>query len=265
MELGLKDKVVLLTGGSGGIGRPLARAFGREGARVALTYLSRADAAKEVADGIVAEGGAALPVRLDLTDRASVDEAVERVVREWGRIDVLVVNASASGGPNPKPVPFEEVSVDSWLPQLRSEVEGAFHTVQATLPTMKAQGWGRIVFMSASIVNRGRKGEEAYTASKSALHGLNRTLATELFEHGILSNVVAPGPTVTEGLLGKLPPQVREKVADVPPEEARRLLNQAMPNLRFSTVDDVNSAVLYLASALNGNITGNIVTVDGGH
>lgn len=265
MELGLTGKVVLLTGGSGGIGRPLARSFGREGARVALTYLRRADAAKDVAASIEEAGGEALPVQLDLTDRQSIDAAVGHVVDRWGGIDILVVNASATGGPNPKPVGFEEISADTWLPLLRSEVEGAFHTVQAVLPVMKSRDWGRIVFMSASIVHRGRKGEEAYTASKAALHGLSRTLATELFTDSIFSNVVAPGPTVTEGLLGKLPDNLRQRIADVTPEEAKRLLNEGMPHLRFSTVDDVNNTVLFLASAANGNITGNVINVDGGH
>ncbi|MFE3140619.1 SDR family NAD(P)-dependent oxidoreductase [Streptomyces scopuliridis] len=265
MELGLKGKVVLLTGASGGIGRPLARAFAEEGALVAATYLHRAEAAGKLAEEIATAGGHALPVRMDMTDRRSVRETVETVVREWGGIDVLVVNASASGGPQPRPVPFEEVAPETWLTQLRSETEGAFHTVQAALPSMRGRGWGRIVFMSASIVNRGRKGEEAYTAGKSALHGLSRTLSTELFELGILSNVVAPGPTVTEGLLGKVPANLRDRLTGLGPEEARKLLNEAMPQLRFSTVDDVSNTVLFLASAANGNITGNVVTVDGGH
>lgn len=265
MELGLRDKVVLLTGGSGGIGRPLARAFAREGARVALTYLRRSQTAKELAAEIESAGGRALPVRLDLTDRASAEEAVAEVARQWGGIDVLVVNASATGGPNPRPVAFEEITPDVWLPQIRSEVEGAFHTVQAALPSMKSRGWGRIVFMSASIVHRGRKGEEAYTASKAALHGLSRSLSTELFEHGIFSNVVAPGPTVTEGLLEKVPPALREKIAGLEPEAAKRVLNEGMPHLRFSSTDDVNNVVLFLASAANGNVTGNVVNVDGGH
>ncbi|MFJ7070549.1 SDR family NAD(P)-dependent oxidoreductase [Streptomyces sp. NPDC101115] len=265
MELGLKDKVVLITGGSGGIGRPLARAFADEGAKVALTYLSRVENAKAVAAEIADGGGLALPVHLDLTDPASVRRAVAEVTEEWGGIDVLVVNASASGGPSPHAPAFDEIPAEQWLPPLRAEVEGAFHTVQATLPAMKPRGGGRIVFMSAAIVQRGLKGAEGYAASKSALHGLSRTLGTELFEHGILSNVVAPGPVVTEGLLEKLPEEVRGRVAGLDPEGARAALNKAMPFLHFSTVEDVVNATLFLASPANGNITGNVLYVDGGH
>jgi 3-oxoacyl-[acyl-carrier protein] reductase len=265
MELGLKDKVVLLTGGSGGIGRPLARAFAREGARVALTYLSRAENARTVAAEIEAAGGQALPVRLDLTDRQSADQAVAEITKKWGGIDVLVLNASASGGPSNLRASFEEVTAEQWLPSLRTEIEGAFHTVQATLPAMKPRGAGRIVFMSASIVKRGMKGEEGYATSKAALHGLSTNLSTELFEHGILSNVVAPGPVVTEGLLEKLPPELSGQVSVDEPEHARRVLNKAMPFLHFSTVDDVVNSVLFLGSPANGNITGNVLYVDGGH
>ncbi|WP_128980901.1 SDR family NAD(P)-dependent oxidoreductase [Streptomyces roseicoloratus] len=265
MELGLKDKVVLLTGGSGGIGRPLARAFADEGAKVALTYLSRVENAKAVAAEIADAGGQALPVHLDMTDPASVRRAVAEVTEEWGGIDVLVVNASASGGPSPYAPAFDEIPAERWLPPLRAEVEGAFHTVQATLPVMKPRGGGRIVFMSAAIVQRGLKGAEGYAASKSALHGLSRTLGTELFEHGILSNVVAPGPVVTEGLLEKLPEEVRGRVAGLDSEGARAALNKAMPFLHFSTVEDVVNATLFLASSANGNITGNVLYVDGGH
>ncbi|WMX44552.1 SDR family oxidoreductase [Streptomyces roseicoloratus] len=265
MELGLKDKVVLLTGGSGGIGRPLARAFADEGAKVALTYLSRVENAKAVAAEIADAGGQALPVHLDMTDPASVRRAVAEVTEEWGGIDVLVVNASASGGPSPHAPAFDEIPAERWLPPLRAEVEGAFHTVQATLPVMKPRGGGRIVFMSAAIVQRGLKGAEGYAASKSALHGLSRTLGTELFEHGILSNVVAPGPVVTEGLLEKLPEEVRGRVAGLDSEGARAALNKAMPFLHFSTVEDVVNATLFLASSANGNITGNVLYVDGGH
>lgn len=265
MELGLKDKVVLVTGGSGGIGRPLASAFAAEGARVALSYRSREETARKVAAEIEAAGGQALPVRMDMTDRQTVADAVAEVARHWGGVDTLVVNASASGGPTRRMTAFEEIAPELWLPTLRSEVEGAFHTVQATLPVMKPRGAGRIVFMSASIVQRGMTGEEAYATSKAALHGLSRNLGTELIEHGILSNVVAPGPVVTEGLLDKLPGELRAAVRDLEPEQARRALNKAMPALRFSTVDDVVNTVLFLGSPANGNITANVLYVDGGH
>jgi len=239
--------------------------LGIKGAKVALTYHRRVEAAEKVVREIEELGGHAMAVRLDLTDRTSVHAAVSAVSAQWAGIDVLVVNASATGGPNPKPVDFEEITPETWIPLLRAEVEGAFHTVQAVLPVMRPRGWGRMVFMSANIVHRGRRGEQAYTAGKSALHGLNRSLATELFGDGVLCNVVAPGPTITEGLLDKLPAELRDKIAGRSPEETRVILNAGMPHLRFSTVDDVTNVVLFLASAANGNVTGSVLSVAGGH
>ncbi|WP_306212626.1 SDR family NAD(P)-dependent oxidoreductase [Actinoplanes sp. RD1] len=264
MELGLKGRVVLLTGGSGGIGRPLARRFAAEGAQVALTYHRRAGLAEAVVRDIEEAGAEAMAVPYDLTDRDSIEVATAAVLDRWGGIDVLVVNASATGGPSPRPVPFERVPVSTWVPQVRTEVEGAFHSVQAALPALRLRGWGRIVFMSASIVSHGRAGEEAYTAGKAALHGLSRSLATELIGDGILCNVVAPGPTLTDGLLGKLPPALRERIDGLSPGQARRILDEGMPHLRFSTVDDVVNVVLFLGSAANGNVTGSVVNVAGG-
>lgn len=265
MDLGLAGKVVLLTGGSSPIGGPLARGFAAEGAQVALTYCRRAEVAEKVVREIEEIGGQAMAVPLELTERSSVYAAVDAVVGQWSGIDVLVVNASPTGGPNALPVNFEQISSEVWVPQVRAEVEGALHLVQAVLPVMKPRGWGRVVFMSANIVRRGRRGEEAYTARKSALHGLNQSLAAEVFDDGVLCNVVAPGPTLTEGLLPRLPEPLQAQIAGHAPLEAKAILNAGIPHLRFSTVDDVNNVVLFLASAANGNVTGSVISVAGGH
>ncbi|OJY38848.1 SDR family NAD(P)-dependent oxidoreductase [Pseudonocardia sp. 73-21] len=264
MDLGLAERTVLVTGGSGGIGRRMVARFAAEGARVAFTYRAGKERAEVLEKEIREAGGEALAVPMDLTDPGSTTAAVDTVAPVLGPVEVLVVNASATGGPAPHPVDFVDVPAATWVPQLRTEIEGAFHTVQAVLPGMCPGGWGRIVFMSASIVDRGRRGEQAYTAGKSALHGLNRSLATELASAGVLCNVVAPGPTITEGLLPKLPPALRAAIDGRPPREARALLDEGMPHLAFSTVDDVVNVVLFLASAANGNVTGSVLNVAGG-
>lgn len=265
MDLGLAEQTVLLTGGSGGLGKWMARTFAAEGARVALTYHRNRAAAELVVKEIEHAGGRAMAVAFDLSDEQSIRAAVREVTDTWQEIDTLVVNASPSGGPDERRIPFEEVPVQAWQPQLRHEIEGAFHTTQAVIPVMKAQRAGRIVFISASIVGRGMQGEEAYVTSKAALHGLNRNLATELFAHGILSNVVAPGPTVTEGLLPRVPADVREQIEGKSLTEIRDLLNERIPHLRFSVPDDVAKTVAFLGSPANGNITGSVLNVAGGH
>ncbi|GAA3105215.1 SDR family NAD(P)-dependent oxidoreductase [Nonomuraea salmonea] len=205
MELGLAGKVVLVTGGSGSIGAAMAEAFAAEGAHVALTFRDNAQRAEELARVIGERGGRAMVVKYDLADPAAIRSCVSAVLDEWGRLDVLVLSASAQDGTRTAPVNFEDVPPEEWSPLLRADVEGSFHTVQAVLPAMRRQAWGRIILISANIVARGAPGDEAFVSSKMALHGLGRTLATELAPDGILVNVVAPGGHGEQGLPAPLP------------------------------------------------------------
>jgi NAD(P)-dependent dehydrogenase (short-subunit alcohol dehydrogenase family) len=265
MQLGLEGKIVLVTGGSGGIGGPTARLFAREGAHVALTYHRNAGGAEKVASGIEQEGGTALALRMDLGDPGSISAAVESVAAAWGGPDVCVLSASTAAGPDPaNPVRFESVPAREWRDSLRSEVEGAFHTVQAVLPGMRDRRWGRLVFLSASLVGRGFTGEEAYTAGKSALHGLSRTLATELVADGVLSNVVAPGPTITDRMLAKVPESIRGELAGQSLADVRRILEARMPHLRFTTPEEIARVVVFLSSPANQAITGAVIPTSRG-
>ncbi|GAA1858917.1 SDR family NAD(P)-dependent oxidoreductase [Asanoa iriomotensis] len=264
MDLGLNGKVVFLTGGSGGIGATTARMLGEEGARVALTYRDGRDAAEKVAADIEGGGGTAMVVRYDLTDPVSIRAAVSQVITDWGGIDVLVACASTAGAPGRHGVPFQQVPIEKWRTELH-EVEGQFHTVRDVLPTMKERGGGRIVLLSASLVRHGRAGNEGYVAAKSAIHGLSRTLATELVTDGILCNVVAPGPTVTDRLLREqLPDDLAAEVRHAGPARAREILDRKLPHLRFSTPEEVARVVCFFGSWANGNVTGDVVYVAGG-
>lgn len=265
MDLGLIGKVVLVTGGSGGIGAPTALAFAAEGASVAVTYHQHDAAAEEVVRSIEASSGRAVAVRLDLREPESIYRAVDAVTARLGPPSVCVCCASPAEGPDTRrPARFENIPVDAWHDDLRAEVDGAFHTARAVIPAMREHGWGRLIFLSASLVSRGFAGQEAYVAGKSAVHGLSRTLATELYANGILSNVVAPGPTITGKMMAKVPAGIRRKVAGQSPEELRRSLSIHMPHLRFSTPEDIVNVILFLASPANGNINGSVITVAGG-
>ncbi|MGP3960490.1 SDR family NAD(P)-dependent oxidoreductase [Nonomuraea sp. 3N208] len=247
MDLGLNDKVALITGGTGSIGGALARVFAAEGARVALTYRHNEVRAKEMADEI---GGMA--VHYDLGDPVSVKEAVDAVVTRWGRLDVLVANAALMKRPVPGRA-FEDIPVEEWTQALRVNVEGVFHTAQAVLPVMKAGGWGRIVFLSSEGIRVGMVGREEFAAGKAALEGLSRSLAAEAGRSGVLSNVVAPGGTM---------PEEQAALMAANPMAAGMLDRTATG--RFSTPSDVAGTVAFLASAANGNITGAVVPVSGG-
>ncbi len=254
MEFDLRDRAVFITGGSSGIGRAAAVAFGEEGARVVITYRANRAAAEEVAYEIAAAGGEAMFVELELGERDSIRGAVDAVVERWGGIDILVANAVEWGGsPSPWNSPlFEELSQEKWERMLRTSVDGAFHTIQAVLPSMRERGWGRIVMLSSGNVEYGMPGGGAYGAAKAAMHGLSRSLARELGPSGILVNVVMPGLVATERNLRVIPEKVRETVAN------------ESPSGRLSTPGEVASSIVFLASGANGNTTGEILRVSGG-
>ncbi len=252
--MGLEDRVVFVTGGSSGIGRTTAEAFGREGARVAVSYRSNRAGAEETAGLVAKAGGKGLVVPYDLADDASIGSAIEEIVGRWGTIDVLVNNAvqwSSRGGPAGNPY-FEQVPPLQWRDMIRTSLEGAYLTIQAVLPSMRRGAWGRIVNVSSSLAEDGLQGAGSYAAAKAGLHGLSRTLARELAPAGILTNVVMPGMTLTQRAHRTLPQNIREQVA-----------NQT-PTGRLTTPEDVAAAVVFLGSAANGHVNGQIVRVTGG-
>ncbi|WP_329580370.1 SDR family oxidoreductase [Kitasatospora sp. NBC_01250] len=251
MDLGLADRVVLLTGATRGIGLATARAFAAEGARVVLTYRR----GKAEADALVAELGGperALAVRYALDEPGSPEQAVAEASRRWGGVDALVANAYRRGGRRPASERFEEVPAEEWRAVLTDNLAGTVRTAQLVLPGMRERGWGRVVLISSHIATHGRRGQEVYGAAKAALHGLTRSLAWEAGADGVLVNVVAPGLTLTEGVLEMLPEALRE-------QERERT-----PTARLSEPDSVARAVVFLSSAANSNISGQVLHVDGG-
>lgn len=252
MNLGLRDRVVLITGASSGIGRATAVAFGEAGANVGITYHSDPGGAEETVRRVGAAGGEGMVVPMELGDEGSIRAAVDMVVGRWGGVDILVANAVEWGAPVWDPPPFEEVSLEAWRRMLETSVDGVFHAVRAVLPCMRERGWGRIVMLSSGSVEYGMVGGGAYGAAKAALHGLSRSLARELGPSGILVNVVMPGLVLTERNLGAVPERVRESVA------------AESPSGRLSVPEDVAAAIVFLASGANGNTTGEILRVAGG-
>jgi len=247
MDLGLRDRVVLVTGASSGIGRATADSFAREGARVAITYHGNEDAARATAGAVEEAGGSAMTMRLALEDPDSIAAGVDEVVARWRRIDVLVAGAvqwptdRAEGGR------AEALSLDQWDEGLRVNLEGTIATVNAVLPSMRAGGWGRIVLISSGVAEEGLPGPSPYGVAKSGLHGLARQLTWDVGRDGILVNVVAAGFTATERNLEHFPDSVREQVA------------ANTPTRRLSSPDEVASLVTFLGSEANANLTGEII------
>jgi 3-oxoacyl-[acyl-carrier protein] reductase len=246
----MDGRTVLVTGGSRGIGRAVALAYAREGARVALTYANDERAAVEVVDGIAAGGGDAAAFHLDLADRASIDAAVAGAVDAFGGLDVLVANAVR--WPIDAAEPLGTLDAAVWDQALRANLEGTAATVRAALPHLREAESGRIVLVSSGVSRHGFAGATAYATAKAGLDGLVAALKWEAGVDGILVNIVSPGFTVTDNNLAHFPDEVRESV------------RVRTPSTRLSVPTDVASAVLWFGSPINGNVTGVYIPVAGG-
>jgi NAD(P)-dependent dehydrogenase (short-subunit alcohol dehydrogenase family) len=187
----LKDRVVVVTGSSSGMGAAIARAFGAEGAKVVLAA-RRADRLQAVADGIEAAGGAALAAPTDVTDEAQVEALFARAAESCGKVDVLVHSAGV-----PQATKIEEMSLAEWNQVLGANLSSAFLCGREAYKRMKAQGRGRIIFIGSVAARSPRPDAAAYVAAKYGLDGLTRALALDGRDHGVAVSVLHPGFTVT--------------------------------------------------------------------
>jgi NAD(P)-dependent dehydrogenase (short-subunit alcohol dehydrogenase family) len=250
MDMGLKDRVVLVTGSSSGIGRATAIAFGRERARVGITYHQQRQDAEQTARQVIEAGGEATVISYDLAREDSITAAVEAIVARWGTIHVLVNNAVQWG--TFRNVLFENMPISDWKTMLDLGLTGVYQTLQKVVPFMRAQHWGRIINVSSNIAEDGMSGASAYASTKAGLHGLTRVLAQELASVGILSNAVLPGFTVTE------------RNSKIFPQEMRDTIAQQRPTGRLTTPEDVASLIVYLGSNANGHVNGELIRCTGG-
>ncbi len=252
MDTGLNGKTILITGGSMGIGKASALAFGHEtGSRVAVTYFKNEVSAKEAVASIERDGGTAFATYMSLADHASIEKAVEAIARRFGSIDVLVNNAIQWGSGENRSKAFEEMSMKQWQETVGINLFGTVKVTQLVVPFMRKQKWGRIVNISSDIGYDSLKGSGPYGSLKTALFGLTSNLVEELSADGILSNVVLPSWTLVERHMANFP------------EEFRREAAKAFPTRRITTAQDVASLIVYLGSAANGHINGEHIRVTG--
>lgn len=272
----LNEKVAVITGGNSGIGLATARAFVREGAKVAVfgrdqetlnlavSELSalgtdRAEtSAAESAGGFGSDNGGgtavaaetAIGVRGDVTNAADLDRLFAEVRERFGRIDILFVNAGIA-----LPAPFDQTPEELFEKHFAVNVKGAYFTVQKALPLLKD---GASVILTTSAGNqKGMPGMSAYLATKAAVRSFARTLSAELVGRGIRVNAISPGPIETP-IFGRF---------DMPPERAQEMTQQItsmIPLGRFGASDEIAEAVVFLASPESSFVLGSEFVVDGG-
>jgi 3-oxoacyl-[acyl-carrier protein] reductase len=243
---GLEEKVVLLTGGSRGIGRACVLAFAKAGAKVVFSYAGNETAAKETMDLAGKAGGKTKAIRFDVADSKACAEAVESVVKEFGRLDVLVNNAGVAVDGL-----VMRVKDEDWDRQLDTNLKGAFALIRAASRPMMKQRSGSIVNLTSVVGEMGNGGQAAYAASKAGLIGLTKSIARELSSRGIRCNAVSPGFIGTD-------------MTSHLPEETRAKMMEAIPLGRLGSAEDVANAVVFLASDAAAYVTGEVLKVNGG-
>ncbi len=242
----LEGKTVLITGASRGIGRGIALVFARHGADVAFTYRSSEEQALALEKALQAEGVKAKAYRSDAADFEQSQQLVQEVLKEFGRLDVLINNAGIT-----KDNLLLRMSEQDFDDVIRVNLKSVFNMTKAVIRPMMKQRAGSIINISSVVGIRGNAGQANYAASKAGIIGFSKSVAQELGSRNIRCNVVAPGFIETE-----MTAALDEKVLDE--------WKAQIPLRRTGKPADVANACLFLASDLSDYITGQVLTVDGG-
>ena len=243
----LKNKVMIVTGGSRGIGASICRSAAAQGAKVLVNYVSNSESASSVVEDIEKNGGDAIAVKADVTDMSSVQEMVTLALESWSKIDILVNNAAIW---NESPI---EMMSDAVADETMSiNFNGSLNCIRAVVPTMIKQESGSIINISSTAAQRGEAFHSHYAASKGAINSLTKSLASELGPKGIRVNSVCPGWTYTD------------MTVEVFRGGSDSVIAETIPLRRIGKPEEIAAAVLFLASDDASYITGISLNVNGG-
>jgi 3-oxoacyl-[acyl-carrier protein] reductase len=242
----LTGRAALITGSSRGIGRAIALQLARQGASITVNYLRNEEAAKQVQQTILSNGGQASIVQGDISVPKQAERVVDMARQAFGRLDVLVNNAGFN-----RDTLLLRMSVEDWDEVMAINLRGAFLCTKAALRHMLRQRWGRVINIGSVAGIAGNAGQANYAAAKAGLTGFTKAVAREMGSRGITANVVAPGLVRTE------------LTKDIPPE----MIDLAMQRIfvgRVGTPEDIAACVAFLASEEASYMSGQVLVVDGG-
>jgi acetoacetyl-CoA reductase len=241
----LQDRVVLVTGGSRGIGAEIAKELAAQGATVAINYVSNADRAQEVVREIESYNSKVTAVQGDVANPEAMKKVYEEVMETYGKIDILINNAGIT-----RDAKFVNMTEEQWNQVITTNMNSIFHLTKLVLPNMIEQNYGRIVNISSIIGQAGGFGQTNYSAAKAGMIGFTKSLALEVARYNITVNCVCPGYTFTD-MVAAVPEKVQEKII------------AKIPLGRFGTPREVAKAVRFLV--VDGDyITGQSINVNGG-
>jgi 3-hydroxybutyrate dehydrogenase len=254
----LREKSALVTGAASGLGRAIAHAFAREGARVAVADLTR-DAADGTAAEIVDAGGTAIGIAMDVTDEAAVDAGVAAVVDAFGGIDILVSNAGIQIIHPLDAFPFAE-----WKRMLAVHLDGAFLTTKAVLPQMYADGRGGcIIYMGSVHAKEASVNKAPYVTAKHGLLGLAKVVAKEGAPHGVRANVICPG-FVRTPLVERQIPEQAAALGISESDVVKNVMLRGTVDGEFTTLEDVAATAVFFAAFPSNALTGQSLVVSHG-
>lgn len=256
MDLKLKDKVVMITGSTGGVGEAVAKAFAAEGCKLAISSTKQEKLDKLVPTIDIAPENL-LTFVVDVTKEDQIKDMVEKTVEKFGRLDVQVNNAGYEG----LSIPVDDQTMENMMNVYNVNVFGPLFGMKYALKQMKEQQSGAIVNITSQGSVTAAATMSAYVSSKHAALGISKCAALEVAELGIHINCIGPGPIDTP-MMTKLEKQALGE--DVSKEEAMKIFADPYPDKRYCKPEEVADLTLFLASDLSAHITGSLVTMDGG-
>ncbi|WP_273204656.1 3-hydroxybutyrate dehydrogenase [Marinobacter subterrani] len=253
----LENRIALITGAGRGIGRAIAEAYGREGAKVAVADLTL-DSARDTVMAIEAAGGTAMALAMDVTDEQAVDDGVAAVVKSWGGLDIAIANAGIQHID-----PVHKLAFSDWRKVISVHLDGAFLVTRAALRQMYANGGGTMLYMGSVHSVEASPLKSPYVAAKHGMLGLCRAVAKEGAEHGVRSNIICPGFVRTPLVDKQIPEQAKELGISEEEVIGKVMLKNTVDG-QFTTLEDVSELAVHLAAFPSAALTGQSIVVSHG-